>query len=145
MNLITATTTKSDDEYKLDNVRSTKSSFDEVDKEFDDYSSLRNWRKQDVERTKSMIDSDDYIIEFDKNKSEVQISNENRITLLARKYISGKLSVEEESRLIIEKERVEQLIPMVTIEDYKLVGDMIADVKKIQDKQKAIKEKLNIK
>ncbi len=144
MNLITATTTKSDDMYKLDNGSLTRSSFDEIEKDLDDYSSLRNWKNQDLKRT-NYIDSDDYIIEFDKNKSEVQISNENRITLLARKYISGKLSLEEESRLLIEKERVKQLIPLVTIEDYKLVGDMLADVKKIQDKQKAIKEKLNIK
>lgn len=144
MNLITSTITKSESMNKLDNGSLTRSSFDEIKKNLDDSFLLRNWNNQDLKRT-NYTDSDDYIIEFDKKKSEIQISNENRITLLARKYISGKLSPEEESRLLIEKERVKKLIPLVTTEDYKLVGDMLADVKKIQDKQKVIREKLNIK
>jgi len=50
--------------------------------------------------------------------SEAELANRTRLELLARLYVSKKLSAEEDARLAIVTEKVRSLIPRVTADDF---------------------------
>jgi len=58
--------------------------------------------------------------------SEAEAANRTRLTLLARQYVAGKLSIEEEARLAIVAERVRRLIPRVTVEDFEALEHILS-------------------
>ena len=50
--------------------------------------------------------------------SAAETANQSRLELLAREYVAGQLSTEEQARLAIVSERVRMLIPRVTVRDF---------------------------
>ena len=64
--------------------------------------------------------------------SEAEAANRARLELLARKYVSQKLSTEEEARLAIVSERVRRLIPRVTVEDFEVLANILEDAEQIE-------------
>lgn len=69
--------------------------------------------------------------------------NEERIKLLARKYIK-KLSKEENARLEILRERVRQLFPRATADDFAQLEKIGTKLKDFEEKDKRIREKYNL-
>jgi hypothetical protein len=65
-------------------------------------------------------------------ESEVEAENWTRLELLAREFVDGQLSTEEQARLAIVSERVRRLIPSVTAEDFEALETMIEDVRRIE-------------
>ncbi len=64
--------------------------------------------------------------------SEAETANHTRLTLLARQYVAGKLSIEEEARLAIVAERVRRLIPRVTVEDFEALEHILEEAEHIE-------------
>jgi len=62
--------------------------------------------------------------------------------LLAREYVSGQLSTEEEARLAIVTERVRKLIPRVTVEDFEKLEEIAKDLQIIEDENLDIERQL---
>ena len=60
------------------------------------------------------------------------VHNRTRLELLARQYVSGELSPEEEARLAIVSERVRHLIPRVTTEDFEMLERILEDANQIE-------------
>ena len=60
------------------------------------------------------------------------IHNRTRLELLARQYVSGDLSPEEEARLAIVTERVRRLIPRVTAEDFEMLERILEDANQVE-------------
>ncbi len=58
--------------------------------------------------------------------------NRTRLELLARQYVAGELSSEEEARLAIVSERVRRLIPRVTTEDFEILERILEDANQIE-------------
>ena len=73
--------------------------------------------------------------------SDAEIANRDRIELLARAYVAGKLSCEEEARLAIVTERVSRLIPRVTLGDFEQLEHIAEDIRRIEseDSQRRIR------
>lgn len=74
---------------------------------------------------------------------EEQATNEERIKLLARKYIK-KLSNEESARLEILRERVRQLFPRATTDDFTKLEEIGVELKDLEEENKRIIEKYNL-
>jgi hypothetical protein len=66
------------------------------------------------------------------HESSADAANRTRLELLAREFIGGQLSTEEQARLAIVSERVRRLIPSVTAEDYEALETMLEDVRRIE-------------
>lgn len=64
--------------------------------------------------------------------SPAEEANRSRLELLARQYVAGQLSTEEEARLAIVSERVRRLIPRVTIQDFDRLEGIGKDLKELQ-------------
>ena len=64
--------------------------------------------------------------------SEAEAANHARLILLARQYVAGTLSTEDQARLAIVSERVRCLIPRVTIKDFEALADILEDVQHIE-------------
>ena len=64
--------------------------------------------------------------------SEAEAANRTRLILLARQYVAGKLSIEEEARLAIVAERVRRLIPRVTVEDFEALERVLEEANRIE-------------
>lgn len=64
--------------------------------------------------------------------SAAENANQSRLELLAREYIAGQLSKEEQARLEIVTERVRQLIPRVTVRDFEELEGIANDFKQIE-------------
>ena len=64
--------------------------------------------------------------------SEADVANRTRLALLARQYVAGTLSTEEEARLAIVSERVRRFIPRVTVEDFEMLGHMLEEAQQIE-------------
>lgn len=64
--------------------------------------------------------------------SEADAANRARLVLLARQYVAGALSPEEDARLAIVSERVRRLIPRVTVEDFEELAHILEDVQHIE-------------
>ena len=63
--------------------------------------------------------------------SDAEIANRDRLELLARAYVAGQLSNEEQARLTIVTERVRRLIPRVTVTDFERLEQIAGDVERI--------------
>lgn len=72
-------------------------------------------------------------------------ANSARVELLARKY-AGKegLSKEEGARFAIVTERIRQLLPPVTTEDFESLEQVLKSVRKIESADIAVREKLGL-
>lgn len=70
-------------------------------------------------------------------------TNEERIKLLARKYIR-RLSNEENARLEMLCERVRQLFPRVTADDFAQLEKIGTELKDFEEENKRIREKYNL-
>ena len=69
-------------------------------------------------------------------------ANHLKMELLAREYVSGQLSTEEEARLAIVTERVRKLIPRVTVEDFEKLEEIAKDLQIIEDENLDIERQL---
>lgn len=69
-------------------------------------------------------------------------ANHLKMELLAREYVSGQLSTEEEARLVIVTERVRKLIPRVTVEDFEKLEEIAKDLQIIEDENLDIERQL---
>jgi hypothetical protein len=76
--------------------------------------------------------------------SEAEEANRTRLELLARQYVSKKLSAEEEGRLAIVTERVRRLIPRVTIEDFEELERIAVEIKRIGSENSERRKRLRI-
>ena len=75
---------------------------------------------------------------------EVKSSND-RITLLARKYIAKEqFSDEEKARLAIVTERIRQLMPAATAKEFESLEEVLGVVKRIADSNSAIQASIGI-
>ena len=63
--------------------------------------------------------------------SEAEAANRTRLALLARQYVTGKLSMEDEARLAIVAERVRRFIPRVTVEDFEALERILEETERI--------------
>jgi hypothetical protein len=63
---------------------------------------------------------------------EAETANHTRLELLARQYVAGQLSTEEEARLAIVSERVRRLIPRVTVEDFEVLERILEEAASIE-------------
>jgi len=72
------------------------------------------------------------ILEHGSQDTEADVHNRTRLELLARQYVAGKLSPEEEARLAIVTERVRCLIPRVTVEDFEMLERILEDAAQIE-------------
>ncbi len=75
--------------------------------------------------------------------NKTHVTNEERIKLLARKYIK-KLSNEETARLEILCERVRQFFPRATSDDFVQLERIGTELKDLEEENKKIKEKYNL-
>lgn len=57
-------------------------------------------------------------------ESSGELANRTRLELLARRYVSKKLTPEEDARLAIVIEQVRRLIPRVTADDFEALGEI---------------------
>ena len=72
--------------------------------------------------------SDEKPFQLGSSDAEADKANRTWLELLARHYVAGKLSLEDEARLAIASERVRRLIPRVTAEDFQELERILADV-----------------
>jgi hypothetical protein len=63
--------------------------------------------------------------------SPAESANRDRLALLAREYVAGQLSTEEEARLKIVSERVRRLIPRVTAQDFEELERIATELEQI--------------
>ena len=80
-------------------------------------------------------------------EEEIQLSsgesaNRDRLELLARAYVAGQLSTEEEARLAIVSERVRRLIPRVTVQDFEGLERIAIDLERIGSEDAARRRRL---
>jgi uncharacterized protein YPO0396 len=75
--------------------------------------------------------------------NKTHLPNEERIKLLARKYIK-KLSNEENARLEMLRERVRQLFPRATADDFAQLEKIGAELKDLEEENKRVEEKYNL-
>lgn len=76
--------------------------------------------------------------------SDAEIANRDRLELLARAYVAGQLSPEEEARLAIVSERVRRLIPRVTVEDFEELGRLAEEIKSIESEDVQRRTRLDL-
>jgi hypothetical protein len=76
--------------------------------------------------------------------SDAEAANHTRLTLLARQYVAGKLSIEEEARLAIVAERVRRLIPRVTVEDFEALERILEEAEHIESTDIERRQRLGI-
>jgi hypothetical protein len=77
-------------------------------------------------------------------ESDADAANRIRLELLARLYVSKKLSPQEDARLAIVTEKVRRLIPRVTIEDFEALGEIAQDAQTIRTENEALRRRLGI-
>jgi len=142
----------------------TKSGYDILeneDRETDDSMtgsvSLDKTRKTGMVSPSLYEEIDSLFTEIEKNDEEVQtasgfrndsysqsqLTNEERIKLLARKYIK-KLSSEESARLEILCERVRRLFPRATLDDFKRLEEIGTELKDFEEENERIIGKYNL-
>jgi len=72
-------------------------------------------------------------------------TQDQRVALLARKYIEGRhFSDEEDARLRILTERLRRLIPRVTTEDLEKIESLVVDVNEANKQNQAIRRRLGL-
>jgi hypothetical protein len=77
-------------------------------------------------------------------EGEAEMANRTRLELLARFYVSKKLSAEENARLAIVKEKVRRLIPRVTAEDFEALGEIAEAAEAIRTRNEDRRRRLGI-
>lgn len=77
-------------------------------------------------------------------ESEAEIINRSRLELLARHYVTKKLSPEEDARLAIVTEKIRKLIPRVTIEDFETLQAIAQESEAIRLKNEERRRRLAI-
>ena len=77
-------------------------------------------------------------------ESEVESAVSDRITLLAREYVSRELSTEDEARLKIATEKVRKLIPRVTAEDVEALNEILEEVEELEKQGNEQRKRLGI-
>lgn len=93
------------------------------------------------------VEREELITEYNQSiheSEEVEATNIDRIKLLARKYARKGLSTEDEARLEIVTERIRQLIPRVTIEDFEHLGKIAEEIKNISDADNKLRKELGL-
>jgi hypothetical protein len=80
----------------------------------------------------------------DRVESEVDVAASERVTLLARKYVSGSLSPEADARLAIATERVRRLVPRVTADDVEALESILEDLDSISQRDAERRKRLGI-
>lgn len=88
--------------------------------------------KERSEEFPSPLPTDEPFREQESYVSVAEAENRNRLELLARQYVSKKLSREEEARLAIASERVRRLIPRVIPEDFEALQGILEDGERIE-------------
>jgi hypothetical protein len=76
--------------------------------------------------------------------SEAEAANRTRLELLARQYVSKRLSPEEDARLSIVTEKVRRLIPRVTVEDFEALGRIAEHLNRIGSEDTDRRKRLGI-
>ena len=71
-------------------------------------------------------------------------AQDQRVTLLARKYIEGHFSGEEDARLRILTERLRRLIPRVTAGDLEAIESIAVEVDRAGEQNQAIRRSLGL-
>lgn len=74
--------------------------------------------------------------------SAAEIANRDRLVLLARSYVAGQLSTEEEARLAIVSERVRRLIPRVTVLDFEELERIGSELERIGSEEDSRRRRL---
>jgi hypothetical protein len=77
-------------------------------------------------------------------ESEAEVINRSRLELLARHYVTKKLSPEEDARLAIVTEKIRKLIPRVTIEDFEKLHAVAQESETIRLKNEERRRRLAI-
>ena len=77
-------------------------------------------------------------------KSEADVAASERVTLLARRYVSGSLSPEADARLAIATERVRRLLPRVTADDVETLETILDDLDSIKRRDTERRKRLGI-
>jgi hypothetical protein len=77
-------------------------------------------------------------------ESEAEVTNRSRLELLARHYVTKKLSPEEDARLAIVTEKIRKLIPRVTIEDFEKLHAIAQESEAIRVKNEERRRRLAI-
>jgi hypothetical protein len=77
-------------------------------------------------------------------EGEAEVANRIRLELLARLYVSKKLSAEEDARLAIVKEKVRRLIPRVTVEEFEALEEIAQDSETIRTRNEERRRRLGI-
>jgi hypothetical protein len=76
-------------------------------------------------------------------ESVAEIENRSRLALLARQYVQGSMSTEEEARLMIVTERVRRLMPRFTAGDFEVLESIYHQVAAIGQATNELRDKLN--
>ena len=100
-----------------------------------------------VEGSQTLIDDDNRSlvdVQSTLQLNNAESANTDRIHLLARKYAQKELSREESDRLEIVSERVRQLIPRVTTEDFEKLEDVAQQIKKFRKESNDLLEGLGL-
>jgi hypothetical protein len=63
---------------------------------------------------------------------EAEVTNRTRLALLARQYVAGKLSMEDEARLAVLAEQVQRFMPRATVEDFAALEHMLEEAERIE-------------
>jgi len=75
---------------------------------------------------------------------DAEIANRDRLELLARAYVGGQLSAEEDARLAIVTERVRRLIPRVTVADFERLEEIAKDMERIGSEDSERRRRLGL-
>jgi len=107
---------------------------DPVYSALNDYASLigRNitgLQEEDGPRDIVVFDNETFANESSR-MSDAEVANRDRLELLARAYVAGQLSNEEQARLTIVTERVRRLIPRVTVADFERLEQIAGDIER---------------
>jgi hypothetical protein len=71
-------------------------------------------------------------------------TRDDRLALLARRYVAGDLTPEDDARLRIATERMRRLLPYVTPADVEAVETMVGEVEALDARLEAIRTRFGI-
>lgn len=76
--------------------------------------------------------------------SDAELAVRDRIALLARQYVEGSLSREEDARLAILSEKVRRFFPRVTARDFEVLLDIVQELKDFDQRDRDRRERLGM-
>lgn len=80
--------------------------------------------------------------EVDQDANAASIANKSRITLLARKYASSSIKIEDQARLDILNERIQRLIPSVSEAEVSNLEGIMQNVRRIRHEDAELRKML---